>query len=172
MKSGRFIWILMVSLALVLQGVTSNQLFPNDRSFVFDWKVKFNTGAMLPSKIVSEWHMNAKIIIQTYNYITQMQIVNVTGSHNINDTSLLNKPFRVNYTRGYIKDLYIAPDELPWSANMKRSVASIFQVNLDLLKTKALVSSGREVSNPVKVTSPELLSTCPECPNNTRRCLT
>ncbi|KAI5712777.1 hypothetical protein M8J75_011078 [Diaphorina citri] len=122
MKSGRFIWILMVSLALVLQGVTSNQLFPNDRSFVFDWKVKFNTGAMLPSKI----------------------IVNVTGSHNINDTSLLNKPFRVNYTRGYIKDLYIAPDELPWSANMKRSVASIFQVNLDLLKTKALVSSGRE----------------------------
>lgn len=74
------------------------------------------------------------------------QIVNVSGSHNITDTSLLNKPFRVNYTGGHISDVYIEPDDLPWSANMKRALASIFQINLDLLKTKALVSSGREVS--------------------------
>lgn len=139
-------WHLLLTalLAIGLQGITSNQLFPHDRTFVYDWSVKFNTGAMLPSKMVSEWHMNSKIIIQTSSTITQMQIVNVSGSHNITDTSLLNKPFRVNYTGGHISDVYIEPDDLPWSANMKRALASIFQVNLDLLKTKALVSSGRE----------------------------
>lgn len=61
-------------LTISLQGITSNQLFPHDRTFVYDWSVKFNTGAMLPSKMVSEWHMNSKIIIQTSSTITQMQV--------------------------------------------------------------------------------------------------
>ncbi|KAL1464421.1 hypothetical protein WDU94_004070 [Cyamophila willieti] len=145
MKDRKSKWILMVlMIQLSMHELTANQLFPNDQTFVFDWKVEFNTGAMLPSKMVSEWHMNSKIIIQTFNSITQMQIVNVSGSYNIDDASLLYKPFRVNYTGGYITDLYIEPDDLPWSANMKRALASIFQVNLDLLKVKALVSTARE----------------------------
>ncbi|BET01080.1 LPD_N [Nesidiocoris tenuis] len=105
-------------------------LFPDNKEVVYRWSTHATSGTMLPSVLNSSWNLTARVVVQ--------QRPNGTAFFKIlqEENNSLSIPFMALYTSGELKEIWVSPEDEPWSINMKRALSSMLQLKLDTVLFK------------------------------------
>ncbi|KAG8040663.1 hypothetical protein G9C98_002659 [Cotesia typhae] len=112
-----------------------------------------NSGVLSPSKASSSWGMEGKFIVKTFNNIAQMQLTDlktfIWNGKNVEEPNLVEvkdqaaellKPFQIIYSNGTVTNFSVEIDST-WAINIQRSIASIFQFDLNILQKEVAFHS-------------------------------
>ncbi|CAH0383714.1 unnamed protein product [Bemisia tabaci] len=114
-------------------GVAQTHIFIENHEFSYLWSAHLDVGSSLPSQVSSQWDLNARLSIYQQGDLVQFQLNNITSSEEHgNASSALRIPFYANFSSVRTVSLLTENNDEPWSVNMKRSIVSLFQLNLDL----------------------------------------
>ncbi|XP_076650819.1 vitellogenin-5 isoform X2 [Halictus rubicundus] len=117
-------------------------LFQSGKEYTYSYTALSSSGVLLPNQASSSWGFHGKFVIQAEQNIATMQLEslkmavsngNTQEKENdqdiTDDVAELLKPFQITYGNGLIEN-FSTEASSPWSINIKRSIAGIFQLDL------------------------------------------
>ncbi|XP_069680724.1 vitellogenin isoform X2 [Periplaneta americana] len=141
-------------LALVV-GTLADNLWQPNRELVYKYEAQLEAGTFYPAPRVSQWSMTGTLVVHGAENQATLQFRNLTVStyngpkmhYNPSlytpvpdHASQLLQPFIIQYNAGHVEDLSVKAGEEEWAINMKRGLASLLQLDLSQLQSKAAVS--------------------------------
>nr|XP_031847046.1 uncharacterized protein LOC116433275 isoform X1 [Nomia melanderi] len=128
-------------------------LFQSGREYTYSYKALSSSGVLLPSHASSSWGFHGKLVIQAEKNVATMQLeslkVSIWNGNTqkkgndqdiTDDVGELLKPFQITYGNGLIEN-FSTEAASPWSVNIKRSIAGIFQLDLFNLENEVAFHS-------------------------------
>nr|XP_033331967.1 vitellogenin-4 [Megalopta genalis] len=117
-------------------------LFQTGKEYTYSYTALSSSGVLLPNLASSLWGFHGKLLIQSEQNITTMQLESLkmtvwngntqekgNDQDITDDVAELLEPFQITYGNGLIKNFSTVATS-PWSINIKRSIAGIFQLDL------------------------------------------
>ncbi|KAK7871920.1 hypothetical protein R5R35_009724 [Gryllus longicercus] len=148
-KLGFLIWI-----SAIFAG--SNGLFLKNSEILYQYNAIVKAGTLTPLHGSSDWALKGTLRLQVHSPDVILQFKDLTvslfnGKHDKSPPELtylpipeeaneLLKPFVIHYDEGKIKNISVEANEPIWSVNMKRALASIFQLEEAALQIPSFIS--------------------------------
>ncbi|KAJ3656817.1 hypothetical protein Zmor_015863 [Zophobas morio] len=129
-----------------------HQLIPPDKEAIFSWSAEVKAGTHLPVTYASQYALQGKIHLQPSNNTIVVKLTDLTHrlyngivdhfhEYEAKNVSLppevhdLENAFKITYTdSGLVEGISTQSNEMDFSRNIKKAIASIFQLNSTLLQ--------------------------------------
>ncbi|XP_063709940.1 uncharacterized protein LOC134838357 [Culicoides brevitarsis] len=122
--------IFILFLFLYFSVSSSFDLFPENGKYSYYLKSFLTLVPDLHSQQNPQWNLQGLLEVDRIDTQTLvLKIILDEGSYPSDlEVDILFEPFMVNYVNGSVREVYLNVTEQIWSANIKRAVASLFQV--------------------------------------------
>ncbi|XP_049955545.1 uncharacterized protein LOC126471429 [Schistocerca serialis cubense] len=150
-------WSLVALLWTLLTATAPTRgLFLENEAYTYQYKAVVQTSVNKPTHSASSWDLNCDLDVQSNGTEALLQFHDCSTSlHNgnlgdndeernhvknillPNNSHHLENQFIVHYQQGYVQSISILKDEPLWSINIKRSLASILQMDISKLNQGA-----------------------------------
>ncbi|XP_054270572.1 uncharacterized protein LOC128991582 [Macrosteles quadrilineatus] len=108
------------------------ELFAVNQEVKFAWSAKIRVGSNFPEETLSEWNINANLIVKKTTDAIMLQLSDIKSEDEFTvDISRLLLPFRAVYKGGTLVSLETTNDDVEWSINIKRALASLLQLDIN-----------------------------------------
>ncbi|XP_051171445.1 uncharacterized protein LOC127288178 isoform X1 [Leptopilina boulardi] len=147
---GRRITFILIFLCVI----RSESLFMKGKIYTYSYEAISNTGVFVPSRASSSWGFEGilSIIAEENSALMKLKSLKINSWNgpgnekgknvDANETvDELLKPFKIDYNKmGLIENFSIETEQI-WATNIKRSIAAIFQLDLENLEKEVAFTS-------------------------------
>ncbi|GLV31869.1 crossveinless d [Carabus blaptoides fortunei] len=143
----------LTSMVLAILCFQYGQAEPNPNKWTYSLNAKTTVAHRVASNIHSQWHLTADLIVQDFvdSKILKLSNVKTIGYHGRPDeipedlvpvavpeaSDILSQPFVAHYENENLGSLSFMAKDPIWSTNMKKAIASVYQVKLNDVPQKS-----------------------------------
>ncbi|XP_057323031.1 uncharacterized protein LOC130666240 [Microplitis mediator] len=145
--------IILFIIIITISATSGDNIFKTGKKYEYSYFAESNSGVLSPSKAASSWGMQGKFVVKTSNSIAEMQLTDlksfIWNGEYVEEPNLVEvkdqaadllKPFQIIYSNGTVTNFSVEIEPI-WAINIQRSIASIFQFDLNILQKEVAFHS-------------------------------
>ncbi|KAL5242146.1 hypothetical protein ACI65C_009556 [Semiaphis heraclei] len=132
--------VAVVSCYLVQTSFCNRELFPEGVQLGYRWKATTQVGTVFPSEHLTNYSVEAYFLVQNDQNFTNFQIKEFKTSETQQEYPWITLPFRCVYRDGEVQKFESESGDVTGSLNIKRALATMFQLKLDSLKRPSFIA--------------------------------